>query len=347
MATRPLLKQDLDHVLSRAEPIWRELSGTRLFVTGGTGFFGKWLLESIAYANDILNSGIRATVLARNPQRFLKEEMPHLKSRTEFSWIAADITRFDFPSEHYDYIFHLATFTSAYVEKIEPMEMFTAKFLATRRILDFARHCNARKVLVTSSGAVYGPQPEALKSIPEHYNGAPDPLLPSSAYGNGKRIVEQLCAMTPDVDTVIARCFSFLGPHLPLDARYAAGNFLRDALTGGPIVIRSNGLARRSYLHPADLMIWLTTILVRGSRGSAYNVGSDEAVTIKELADHVAASIPDSGGVLVDSLSQPTPASYVPNIERAGSELALGVELDLSETVRRTIRWLLGNNYPA
>lgn len=344
MTNGPLLKQDLDHVLSHAEPIWRELSGARLFVTGGTGFFGKWLLESIAYANDILNCDIRATILTRSPQRFLTEEIPHLKSRAEFSWITADVTRFDFPSEHYDYILHLATFTSAYIQKIEPMEMLTAKFLATRRVLDFARHCNARRVLVTSSGAVYGAQPAELEGIPEEYNGAPNPLLPSSAYGNGKRMVEQLCASASDVDSVIARCFSFLGPHLPLDARYAAGNFLRDAMAGGPIRIQSNGLALRSYLHPSDLMIWLLTILSRGMQGRAYNVGSDKALTVEELANLVSAIAPNSVGVRIDGHTHPTPKPYVPDIRRARSELGLDVEIELSETVSRTIKWLCGNN---
>ncbi|HEX5392708.1 MAG TPA: NAD(P)-dependent oxidoreductase [Rhodocyclaceae bacterium] len=322
----------------------RELAGARLFITGGTGFFGKWLLESLAYANDVLGCDIRATILTRNPQRFLTEEMPHLKNRAEFSWMAADVTQFDFPAEAYDYILHLATFTSAHVEKTEPLEMLTAKFLATRRVLDFARHCNACRVLVTSSGAVYGPQPPTLERIPEDYQGAPDPLLPSSAYGNGKRMVEQLCAIAPDVDSVIARCFSFLGPHLPLDARYAAGNFLRDAMAGGPIIIHSDGLARRSYLHPADLVIWLLTLLLRGKKGKAYNVGSDEAVTVKELANQIAAMAPNPIDVHIEDRTSPPAAAYVPSIEQARAELGLDVVLTLPDAVHRAVRWLHGEN---
>lgn len=341
MTTRPLLRQDLDHVLSHAEPIWQELAGARLFIPGGTGFFGKWILESIAYANEMLGVDIRATILSRNPQHFLAAEMPHLGDKVEFSWVAADVRNFDFPHERYDYILHLATFTSAYIEKIEPAEMLAAKFMATRRVLDFARHCGTRRVLVASSGAVYGQQPATLKKIPEDYEGAPNPLLPSSAYGNGKRLVEQLCAISPDVDHVIARCFSFLGPHLPLDARYAAGNFLRDAISGGPIRVCGNGLSRRSYLYPADLIVWMLTLLKKGSSRQAYNVGSDEILSTKELADQISMQV-SAAPVIVENTdrSGASTNSYIPDITRARSELGLNVVIKLPEAIERTTNWL-------
>lgn len=339
MIAHPLLRQDLDHVLTHAESIWRDLAGARLFITGGTGFFGKWLLESIAHANDSLGCGIKVTILTRNSAAFWAE-MPHLRKRTEFCWLNGDVTDFAFPVGDYDFIFHLATFTSAHLEKIAPQEMLTAKFLATQRVLNFARHCKARRVLVASSGAVYGPQPATLESIPEDYEGAPNPLLPSSAYGNGKRMVEQLCAIAPDVDVVIARCFTFLGPHLPLDARYAAGNFLRDAMAGNPIIIESDGSALRSYLHPADLVYWLLGLLHRGQKRRAYNVGSQEVITIRNLANRIAAATNNMSEVRVLlPPSQQPPQRYVPNTTRVQDELGLLETIALDDAIVRTLRW--------
>lgn len=340
MIVRPLLKQDLEHVLAQGKPAWLALTGCQLFLTGGTGFFGKWFLESIAYANDTLGCKIRATVLTRSSASFL-ENMPHLAYRKEFSWLDGDASTFKFPYGSFDYVLHLATFTSAYLEKIQPSEMLSQKLTATKHILDFARHSGARRILVTSSGAVYGQQPAELERICEGHATAPNPLLPGSAYGNGKRLVEQLCSVAEDLDCVIARCFSFLGPHLPLEARYAAGNFLRDAITGGPIKVLGDGTAIRSYLYPADLVPWLLHLLIRGERGQAYNVGSQHPVTTKDLALKIASSLSSPLDVHVKEQQQTLQCSrYVPDTTYSHESLGISECIDLDSAIHRTLHWL-------
>ncbi|MCM2305836.1 MAG: NAD(P)-dependent oxidoreductase [Sulfuritalea sp.] len=314
------------------------MAGSRIFITGGTGFFGIWLLESIAAANDALKVGVGATVLSRDPQRFLAR-MPHLAKRPEFDWLCGHPANFSFPNAHHDYLLHLATATSAHLDRTDPVEMLKNKLFSIAHVLDYARHAGIRRMLVTSSGAVYGSQPTELNCIPESYRGAPDPLNPASAYGNGKRLIEQMCALTPEVNTVIARCFAFIGPHLPLDARFAAGNFLRDALAGGPIVINGDGSPVRSYLYAADLVIWLLTLLLKGQPNRAYNVGSDRAISLAELATEIAT---ECGNVNVEITRTSTSNSvevYVPDIQRARIELGLDVFIPRPESLRRTVVW--------
>lgn len=329
-------------MLVHTTPLWHELAGSRIFITGGTGFFGIWLLESIAAANDALKVGVGATVLSRNPAAFLAR-MPHLAVRSEFEWLCGHPSHFISPTARHDYLLHLATATSPQVGRTDAVEMLKTKLSSISHVLDYARHARVRRMLVASSGAVYGPQPTELTHIAETFRGAPDPMNPSSAYGNGKRLVEQMCALTPEVDTVIARCFSFVGPHLPLDGRFAAGNFLRDALAGGPIRIRGDGRAMRSYLHAADLSIWLLTLLLKGRPHAAYNVGSDQALSILELAQRVAAATGRPIEIaLAGATSSEAAASdrYVPAIERARRELGVDVRLDLDAAQQRTLTWL-------
>ncbi len=281
-------------------------------------------------------------MLSRDPAPFLAR-MPHLACRAEFDWLTGHPASFVFPPRSHDYILHLATATSAHLDRTDPRLMLETKFASIRHVLDYARHADIRRMLVTSSGAVYGPQPPELAHIPETYNGAPDSMNPASAYGNGKRMVEQMCALTPTVDTVIARCFSFIGPHLPLDARFAAGNFLRDALVGRPIVIQGDGRSVRSYLHASDLTIWLLTLLLKGRACHAYNVGSDQAVSTYDLARCIAAQIsaPTSVSILGKKMTEKPADHYVPDVTRAATELGLTPLLGLEAAISRTLKWLL------
>lgn len=336
MASVPVA--DLDHILAHTETLWRNLANARVFITGGTGFFGIWLLEAIAAANDRLNVGVGATVLSRNPASFLAR-MPHLASRSEFDWLTGHPASFRFPQQQHDFLLHLATATSAHDGQTDPVEMLQTKLTGIRHVIDYARYAGISRLLVTSSGAVYGPQPAGLSHVPETYAGAPDPTQAASAYGQGKRLVEQICAATPEIECVFARCFSFVGPHLPLDARFAAGNFLHDALAGGPITVGGDGTPLRSYLYAGDLIPWLLQLLVKGQARRAYNVGSDQAVSIAELAHAVAKA---AGGceVVVRKAPDGGPVQrYVPSIARAREELGLDVWTPLPDALNRTLDW--------
>ncbi len=344
MPLPPLPPADLVHVLAHTRELWAEARGQSFFITGGTGFFGMWLLESFAHANDTLGLGARATVLTRDPAAFARKA-PHLASRADLTFIQGDVRTFAFPVGQFSYIIHAATEASAKLNDEAPQEMLDAIIGGTRRVLDFAAQCGVKKLLLTSSGAVYGKQPPELTHIPEDYLGAPDPLLPGSAYGEGKRVSEHLCAvhaLQHGYEVKIARCFAFVGPHLPLDAHFAIGNFIRDALAGGPIQINGDGTPLRSYLYAADLAVWLWTILFRAPSARAYNVGSDSGLSIREVAESVRTSV--GGSIDVQLARSPLTGiaitRYVPAVDRADRELNLAVAIPLPDALQRTTAWL-------
>jgi dTDP-glucose 4,6-dehydratase len=213
----------------------------------------------------------------------------------------------------------------------------------TRNILDYAVKNNVKRVLLTSSGGVYGPQPETLGEIPESYLGIPDPLNPMSAYSMGKRAAEHLCCLYSDrhgLETTIARCFSFVGRDLPLTAHFAIGNFIHDALHNDNITVSGNGNPVRSYLDQRDLAIWLYSILTSAPAGAVYNVGSNDRISIGDLAYLVRDILSPNKSIIFageSSLYQGRNI-YVPDISRAKNELGLRVRISLCQSIEQFIR---------
>jgi nucleoside-diphosphate-sugar epimerase len=343
MPAKPLPAEDLAHVLTHTRELWAEARGQSFFITGGTGFFGMWLMESFAHINDSLGLGMRATVLTRDPAAFARKA-PHLSQRADLEFIQGDVRSFVFPPGRFASIIHAATEASAKLNHDTPEEMLDAIIAGTRRVLDFAEQAGVKKLLLTSSGAVYGQQPADISHVAEDYLGAPDPLLPGSAYGVGKRVSEHMCAVHArqhGYEVKIARCFAFVGPHLPLDAHFAIGNFIRDALAGRPIHIAGNGTPLRSYLYASDLAVWLWTILFRAPSARAYNVGSADALSIAQLATTVATAL--GGKSIVTVAQKPDPlrplSRYVPAVSRAQTELGLRSDVSLTDAIQRTAHW--------
>lgn len=337
------LAEDLDQIIARTAGLWEEIRGERIFVTGGTGFFGCWLLESFAWANRKLDLNASAMVLTRKLDR-LRERAPHLIADPAIQLLQGDVRDFDFPNGNFLYIIHAATAASAKINEEDPLLMLDTIVLGTRRVLDFAIRCGAKKFLLTSSGAVYGKQPPDLSHMPEDYRGAPDTLLPHCAYAEGKRVSELLCTIYANkygLPAKIARCWTFVGPYLPLDLHYAVGNFIRDGLRGGPIAVKGDGTPFRSYLYAADLATWLWTILFLGASCRAYNVGSAKEIAIADLASVVAQVFGPGIKVHIsqESGAEKAPDRYVPSVARAENELRLRQTVNLRQAVEKTAAW--------
>jgi dTDP-glucose 4,6-dehydratase len=343
MSAPPLPADDLAHVLTHVGGLWERARGTRTFLTGGTGFFGPWLVESFAYANEQLGLGAELVVLSRDPNAAMTR-LPALRTASGVTFCKGDVRDFQFPRDTFDLVISGAAESSQQGHAGDQRHMFDTIVDGTRRTLALAREAHAHSYLLLSSGAVYGRQPSSLSHLPEHYTGAPDVRDARSAYGEGKRAAEVLAAIegeNSELSVRIARCFAFVGPHLPLDIHFAIGNFVRDAMGRGPIRIQGDGTAVRSYLYMADLAVWLWTLALSPDARGAYNVGSEEPLSILETARLVADVC--RPGTPIEVLGKPVPGGlphrYVPSAERARAELGLCQSVSVRDGVRRLARW--------
>jgi len=340
MNSTNLLQDDLDHILNNTKNIIKELSNKKIFITGGTGFFGIWILETLAWSNAKLKLNIEVVVLTRNIENFNKKA-PHIVNNKSFSFIEGDVKNFKFPKQKFHYIIHAATDSTGEIYNTNPLLLFDTIVEGTRRVLDFAIKCKADRFLYVSSGAIYGRQPHNLTHIQESYLGGPDLTNYNFVYAEGKRTAEMLCTLYSNkynLSIKIARCFAFTGPYLPLNKHFAIGNFILNLIENKPIIIKGDGTPVRSYLYISDLIIWLLTILIKGKNCYPYNVGSEEEISIEKLAKVIAkfSKAPlDIEILTIKSKNKPI-ERYVPSTQRAQEELKLKQIVDLESSIYKT-----------
>lgn len=337
----PLPAEDLDHVLAHTRQLWLAARGARMFITGGTGFFGTWLLESFARANDSLGLGMCAVVLTRDPAAFA-QKAPHLVARGDLAWHQGELRAFAFPTGRFTHLVHAAADTGVWTKNESATGLTESIAAGMKHLLDFTAAAGVRNFLHVSSGAVYGPQPATLTHVPEDHPGQHEPLPAGAAWAEGKRVAEELClahSARHGYALKIARCFAFVGPHL--DENYAIGNFINDAVHGRPIQVTGDGTPQRSYLYAADLAIWLWTLLFAGASGRAYNVGSPHGLSIAEVAQAVATAAGSNCPVQIAGKPQPESrlSRYVPATTRAEAELGLRAWVPLDAAIRKTMAW--------
>jgi dTDP-glucose 4,6-dehydratase/UDP-glucose 4-epimerase len=330
---------------------WSDLSGESIFITGGSGFIGSALLYSLIESNKKFDLNIKVTVLSRNISSF-KIKHPEIAKSDFITLLEGDVRNFDFPKDKFSKLFHLATTSASETfEGEDQLRKYHTLVEGTERVLQFAAFSNVNKIIFTSSGVVYGQLPSEIKNVSETYLGAPDTSSPSSALAQGKRSAEFLISYYADkygFDFVIARCFSFIGPNLPLNLHYAVGNFIFDAIHNETINIRGDGKSYRSYMDVNDLTVWLLKFMSNNCKHKIYNVGSDQTLSILSLAKKIQKIISPSKEIIIYgdtslSIGNFSRDYYAPNINRALKEFSLDLWINLDQSIIRLMKKVENN----
>ena len=338
--------KDCQNIYDQTREFVNEFRDKVIFVTGGTGFIGKWFLEYFLFLNKYNSIPFKILVLSRNPKKFLNKYPKFDVSFIEF--IQGDILKFDFDTlPDCDFIIHAATDADAKLNFEQPFKMIDTIVEGTRKVLDFGVRVQSSKVLYLSSGAIYGVQPDHFLGFSEDYFGGPNILEITSAYAEAKRMAELLCKCYSEqynIDISIARCFAFVGPYLPLDMHFAIGNFINNGINGDDIIIKGNGLPLRSYMYSTDLIVWLFFILFRGKNGQAYNVGSNKSISIGDLGLVVSKFFPNLNVKIMNQLSTTDRnQNYIPDTSKITTELAVKLTIDLESAIKKTIDYYKNN----
>lgn len=335
MQRTPIVEDDIRFVLAACSNELRALSGKILLVTGGSGFVGSYLVESIIAFN-LAHDGAPCRLLlpTRSPAA-TREKWPHLFGIPELVWFEWDGRTLEPPSAVCDYVIHAASPADPASYRHAPMQTMEDIANGTSAVLRYARRAGVRSLLYLSSGAAYGRQAPEVEALDENNAAAPDLADSCSCYGEAKRYAELLCR-TSGVPSVIARLFAFVGPYQDIEGSFAVPDFIRQAMRDKTIRVHSDGSAMRTYCYASDLTIGLWKLLLNGKPGELYNVGSDSpCVSIRELAELIAAQI-GNVEVLVESKTGAGPRSrYIP--DTAKFKQIYSARISLSEGLRKTL----------
>jgi nucleoside-diphosphate-sugar epimerase len=333
---------DLDRIAESLSGDAARLRGARFLITGGTGFFGAWLVEGLLYAAERHGFSIELDLTSRTLAAFAMR-MPHIAALNAVRLIEGDVRNLDLADSAYDYVIHAAAESGGAQKSKSRLHMVETIIDGSRNLLRIADNSGAKAMLFVSSGAVYGRRPPLDRAdIDEDYPGGPLLTDPDIDHDEAKRMAEALCGVyvvEHNLPVKIARCFAFVGPYLPLDAHFAAGNFIRDALAGRQILVQGDGTAVRTYLYAADLAVWLIRILLDGEAGRPYNVAGSEPITTLELAQLTASCVKPAVPVKVLGEAGLAASRIVASTLRASAELGLRQNVEVHEAMKRTIDW--------
>jgi len=337
------IESDLNFIYIKCKYEFDLLTNKSILITGGTGFFGKWFLELIFYANKNYNTNILTTLITRNENRFLLEN-PHFKNNKFLKIIQIDIVDLKKINHKFDFLLHMAATSATETFNGETDANKTSTlFNGAKNIMEIAIASNIPKILFTSSGVVYGSSSKDMKDEDDvsHSLG----LEKRNGLAKGKILAEDIISnlsLENNINFKIARCFSFVGPYLPLNIHYAIGNFINDATFKDEILINGNGSPYRSYLYISDTLIWLIKLLV-GNEEGVFNVGSERRIKIVELANMVRDIVAPSKKVIIQEKEMHEGNFkrdvYLPNTSKIRESLGVKEWTSLEDAILKTAKF--------
>jgi nucleoside-diphosphate-sugar epimerase len=340
-----IIKQDVLNIFEMHSMLPEPLRNSHIYITGGTGFLGTWLLELICGLNDEFDFKIRATIATRSIAKF-SLKCAHLLKRKEFTFQSSDVRNLVELPHDTTHIIHAAATSNRDHFASFPTSSFENNIDSTLQIFRLATQLGSiQNVLLVSSSLVYGKLPDEIESIKEDLSGRVSSSLDTNnIYAESKRACESVAAgflTEMKLPISVARPFSLVGPYQSLELPWAVTNFIQEALKGGPIKIMSDGSVVRSVMYASDFANWILHMTAYAKPRSVYNVGSPEPTDLLSLAKVIKSYFKKEPQILTSlgNNSIGGDRKVVPNVDRAKNELQLKVTVNLETAIHRSLDW--------
>ena len=325
--------------------------GKRILVTGAAGFLGFNFLHYFAHLNADGSGSPPVRVIAadnyiRGRPMWIGELVqvdPNITLRR------CDITQ-PWPETKFDcdFIIHAASIASPTFYRKYPLQTLDANVLGIRHMLELGRDHNVESILYFSSSEIYGDPPPDQIPTNENYRGNVACVGPRACYDESKRLGETLCYLYSrhfNVPVKIVRPFNNYGPGLQLNDGRVLSDFYRDVLSGRDIVIKSDGLASRTFCYASDALTGYLLMLLSPHNGQPVNIGADAPeINMRDMARLVLKIARSNRSVLFEVSHEPdyltdNPQRRCPDISQARCLLGFKPQVGLEQGLLRMLEW--------
>lgn len=326
-----LIRSEIETVIDR---VGGEFNRKKILITGGAGFLGSWLSESL------LRLGGEVTCL----DNFAAGSMKNIRNLTRsrrFHVIRSDVSKWR-PSGHYELIIHGASTPVPEQYTSSPIKAMLPNSIGLHKLLDSAKE--KRSIfLYMSTSEIYGDA--KIIPTPEEYPGALDPLGPRACYYESKRYGETACLAYHrelGVDVRIVRIFNTYGPRIDAASTYSRviPRFVGQALANEDLTIHGDGTQTRSFCYVTDTIEGILKVMTTSScNGEALNIGHPGEITVSELAERIIALAESHSSIKHEAKRPDDPSRRCPDISKARKLLGWEPKVSLEDGLVRTIEW--------
>ena len=337
--------EDIKSIANELEEFYDELEGKTVLIAGGRGFLGTYFTSVLTKINETLSKPMKIIVL--DSLITSKDKKDSVNQNIEF--LEQDISKSFEIDDNVDYIIHAASIASPPTYRKFPIKTVDVNYQGTKNLLEIAKEKKVRSMLLLSSSEIYG-DPEIFPT-PESYVGKVSCTGPRACYDESKRLAETISILyfqEYKIPIKIARPFNVYGPYLNLDDGRIIPDFMNNAINKSQIIIHSDGSPTRSFCYVSDAIGGFFKLLLSKHDGIICNVGNDEEVSVKNVADTIKNIVAKPISIKIIESNDPNytkdnPQRRCPDLSLIKKSVNYIPKIDLEEGLKRVYKWYRSN----
>ena len=337
--------EDIKSIANELEEFYDELEGKTVLIAGGKGFLGTYFTSVLTKINETLSKPMKIIVL--DSLITSKDKKDSVNQNIEF--LEQDISKHFEIGGNIDYIIHAASIASPPTYRKFPIKTVDVNYQGTKNLLEIAKEKKVRSMLFLSSSEIYG-DPEIFPT-PESYVGKVSCTGPRACYDESKRLAETISILyfqQYKIPIKIARPFNVYGPYLNLDDGRIIPDFMNNAINKSQIIIHSDGSPTRSFCYVSDAIGGFFKLLLSKHDGIICNVGNDEEVSVKNVADTIKNIVAKPISIKIIESNDPNytkdnPQRRCPDLSLIKKSVNYIPKIDLEEGLKRVYKWYRSN----
>ena len=333
--------EDVKSIVNELGEFYGELEGKTVLIAGGKGFLGTYFTSVLAKINETLSAPMKIIVL--DSLITSKDKKDSVNQNIEF--LEQDISKSFEIGGNIDYIIHAASIASPPTYRKFPIKTVDVNYQGTKNLLEIAKEKKVRSMLLLSSSEIYG-DPDIFPT-PESYVGKVSCTGPRACYDESKRLAETISILyfqQYKIPIKIARPFNVYGPYLNLDDGRIIPDFMNNAINKSQIIIHSDGSPTRSFCYASDAINGFFKLLFSKHDGIICNVGNDEEVSVKTVADKIKNIVEKPISIKIIESDDPNytkdnPQRRCPDLSLIKKSVNYIPKIDLEEGLKRVYEW--------